>query len=234
MDVHTTEVQAAVQQLVVEHGEYAPRELLLATNRLGYEDYRAWRECRLETLDGVLTDGGRRTRAWLEGAQSWAETLGLSPEPAVATDGRMRLGCSTKHSKPDVRGRCEAPPRAEPGSDGHRERIVALKKCAHLSLTGTAARSHFGAVYEAWREAGISQRRLARDLDVAESEVRRMLNPEHSTKTATIDRALRRLGRRVTVDHRRGSVIGFIGARPNGSHGDSGEVHEYEQNARQH
>ena len=29
------------------------------------------------------------------------------------------------------------------------------------------------ALYEAWRQAGISQRRLARDLDVAESEVRR-------------------------------------------------------------
>ena len=55
------------------------------------------------------------------------------------------------------------------------------------------------ALYEAWREAGISQRRLARNLGVAESEVRRMLNPEHSTKAATIDRALRRLGKRVTV-----------------------------------
>ena len=55
------------------------------------------------------------------------------------------------------------------------------------------------ALYEAWHQAGISQRRLARDLDIAESEVRRMLNPEHGTKAATIDRALRRLGKRVTV-----------------------------------
>ena len=55
------------------------------------------------------------------------------------------------------------------------------------------------ALYEAFRKAGMSQRGLARDLDVAESEVRRMLNPEHSTKAATIDRALRRLGKRVTV-----------------------------------
>ena len=55
------------------------------------------------------------------------------------------------------------------------------------------------ALYEAWRETGISQRRLARDIDVAESEVRRMLNPEHSTKAATIERALHRLGKRVTV-----------------------------------
>jgi len=55
------------------------------------------------------------------------------------------------------------------------------------------------ALYEAWREAGTSQRRFARDLGVAESEVRRMLNPEHSTKAATMDRALRRLGKRVTL-----------------------------------
>ena len=55
------------------------------------------------------------------------------------------------------------------------------------------------ALYEAFRETGMSQRRLARDLDVAESEVRRMLNPDHATKAATIDRALRRLGKRLTV-----------------------------------
>ena len=66
MDVHTAQVQAAVQQLVMEHGEYAPLELLLATNRLGYVDYRAWREGRLETLDAVLADGRREICTWLE------------------------------------------------------------------------------------------------------------------------------------------------------------------------
>ncbi len=55
------------------------------------------------------------------------------------------------------------------------------------------------ALYEAFREAGVSRRRLARDLGVAESEVRRMLNPDHATKAATIDRALHRLGKRVSV-----------------------------------
>ena len=83
MDVQTAQVQAAVQQLVMEHGEYAPLELLLATNRLGYDDYRAWRECRLETLDAVLADGKREICAWIEGAQSWACALGLAAEPAV-------------------------------------------------------------------------------------------------------------------------------------------------------
>ena len=55
------------------------------------------------------------------------------------------------------------------------------------------------ALYEAFRKASVSQRRLARDLDIAESEVRRMLNPDHATKAATIDRALRRLGKCASV-----------------------------------
>ena len=55
------------------------------------------------------------------------------------------------------------------------------------------------ALYEAFRGAGLSQRGLARELGVAESEVRRMLNPDHATKAAAIDRSLRRLGRSVIV-----------------------------------
>lgn len=55
------------------------------------------------------------------------------------------------------------------------------------------------ALYEAFRETGLSQRGLARDFGVAESEVRRMLNPDHATRTGTIDRALRHLGKRVTL-----------------------------------
>ncbi len=55
------------------------------------------------------------------------------------------------------------------------------------------------ALYEAFRNAGVPQRRLARDLEVAESEVRRMLDPDHTTKAGTIDRALRRLGKCVSV-----------------------------------
>ena len=55
------------------------------------------------------------------------------------------------------------------------------------------------ALHEAWREAGISQRSLARDLNVNEIEVRRLLDPDHSTKTETIERALSCLGKRVSV-----------------------------------
>ena len=55
------------------------------------------------------------------------------------------------------------------------------------------------ALHEAYRQAGISQRQLARELGVAEGAVRRMLNPDHATKAETIDHALRHLGKRVTV-----------------------------------
>ncbi|MCY3856579.1 MAG: type II toxin-antitoxin system HicB family antitoxin [Rhodospirillales bacterium] len=77
----------------------------------------------------------------------------------------------------------------KPSGAGRRQSLVVPP--VHIALKA--------ALYEAWREAGISQRHLARSLGVAESEVRRMLNPEHNTKAATMDGALRRLGKRVTL-----------------------------------
>lgn len=55
------------------------------------------------------------------------------------------------------------------------------------------------ALYDASKESGISQRQLARDLDIAENELRRMMNPDHATKTATLDAVLRQMGKRVSV-----------------------------------
>ena len=52
------------------------------------------------------------------------------------------------------------------------------------------------AFYETIRETGMSQRILARDLWMAESEVRLMPNPDNATRTDTIDLVLRRLGKR--------------------------------------
>ena len=60
------------------------------------------------------------------------------------------------------------------------------------------------ALYDVLRRTGYSKRRLARDLDVTESEVRRMLNPAHATKAAAIDNALLRLGKRVALTVDRG------------------------------
>ncbi len=55
------------------------------------------------------------------------------------------------------------------------------------------------ALYEAYRQANISQRSLARELNIAENEVRRMLNPDHATKAGTIEAVLRHLGARISL-----------------------------------
>lgn len=80
MTSRTAETQAWVQQLVMEHGEYVPLELLLAMNLLDYEQYRAWREGRVETLDGILPAGTGGAEKLLRDAGLRAGELGLEPE----------------------------------------------------------------------------------------------------------------------------------------------------------
>ena len=53
------------------------------------------------------------------------------------------------------------------------------------------------ALYWAVREIGISQSELARRLNVRETIVRRMLDPNHDTRPEKIQAALEALGRRV-------------------------------------
>jgi len=53
------------------------------------------------------------------------------------------------------------------------------------------------ALYWAIRDMGISQSELARRLNVRETIVRRMLDPNHSTRTEKIQAALEALGKRV-------------------------------------
>jgi antitoxin HicB len=58
------------------------------------------------------------------------------------------------------------------------------------------------ALYLALENAGISKAELARRLGVDEREVRRMLDPRHGTRLATLDAALGVLGKRLTLDLR--------------------------------
>ena len=51
----------------------------------------------------------------------------------------------------------------------------------------------------AFRESGLSRVALAKRLGWAESEVRRLLDPNHRTKLDRIDIALRALGRRLVI-----------------------------------
>lgn len=82
MELPTAQIQAIVQQLVQEHGEYLPIELLLASNLVDYEGYREWRQGRLGNLDGALAGGEHGVITCLDKAAEWANALSLSPEPA--------------------------------------------------------------------------------------------------------------------------------------------------------
>ncbi len=75
--------QAVAQQLVTAHGAYSPLELLLETNQLDYEDYRAWRRGEQATLDNVLHGGGRSARKLVERVNSWARSLDFDAETVV-------------------------------------------------------------------------------------------------------------------------------------------------------
>ena len=67
---------------------------------------------------------------------------------------------------------------------------VTLPGSSPTTMVGTWSRS---------RISGGAQRRPAPDLDIAESEVRRMLNTGHNTRAAATDRALRQLRKRIAV-----------------------------------
>jgi antitoxin HicB len=55
------------------------------------------------------------------------------------------------------------------------------------------------ALYRAMQEQGISNCELARRLGVRETVVRRMLDPDHATKSSRLDKALRAVGKRLLV-----------------------------------
>lgn len=78
--VAASEIHARVDRLLMEQGEYAPLELLLAMDLLDYEDYRAWREGIFHALDGLLAEDAGRIGELIREAGFWAERLELKPE----------------------------------------------------------------------------------------------------------------------------------------------------------
>ncbi|BAQ67028.1 hypothetical protein GM3709_3793 (plasmid) [Geminocystis sp. NIES-3709] len=54
-------------------------------------------------------------------------------------------------------------------------------------------------VYQAFREKEINKTQLARQLNLDEKEIRRILNPRHGTKLSTIERVLSALGKKIEV-----------------------------------
>ncbi len=55
------------------------------------------------------------------------------------------------------------------------------------------------AVYETWREAGITKSELARRMGRDIVEVRRILEPGHGTKIDQLEEAVKALGKRLTI-----------------------------------
>ena len=57
------------------------------------------------------------------------------------------------------------------------------------------------ALYDAMREANLTTTSaMARKLHVAETEVRRLLNPHHQTRLSRLDAAMRKLGKRLRIE----------------------------------
>jgi antitoxin HicB len=56
------------------------------------------------------------------------------------------------------------------------------------------------ALYLAVRDMGVGPAELARRLGINEKEARRLIDPRHASKAATLEQALRALGRRLAVE----------------------------------
>jgi antitoxin HicB len=78
-----------------------------------------------------------------------------------------------------------------PRSSGH------LK--GHVDVSVEAANALKLAVVEAFRAAGISKSEFARRIGKAETEAYRVLDPDHATKLASLEVALRALGKEVII-----------------------------------
>ena len=75
-------LQQTMDQLLMDHGEYAPVELLLAEGRLLYSDYESWLNGDIEYLEDMLFGDPGHIKSLLQQADSYAAQLPmLSPQP---------------------------------------------------------------------------------------------------------------------------------------------------------
>lgn len=78
--------------------------------------------------------------------------------------------------------------------------IPTPSRISKFSVEPTAQIAAKVALYAAFRESGINQSAFARKLSVAETEVRRMLDPHHPTKLPRIEDALSVLGKKLRIE----------------------------------
>jgi len=80
------------------------------------------------------------------------------------------------------------------------EAIPQPSRISKFSVEPTAQIAAKVALYEAFKESGINQSAFARRLEVAETEIRRMLDPHHPTKLPRIEDALAVLGKKIRIE----------------------------------
>ncbi|MFL5265765.1 MAG: type II toxin-antitoxin system HicB family antitoxin [Stellaceae bacterium] len=113
--------------------------------------------------------------------------------PEAATDARSLRAAITEAKdclEEAVAGRIkrgEEIPAPSPATEG----------MARVALSALYAMK--AALYSALREAGLSQSALAARLGKDEKEVRRLLDPEHISRTSNLEAALRAIGKRIQV-----------------------------------
>ncbi len=74
------DAQVTVQQMLAAQGAYSPLELLLQSNLVDYDDYRAWRRGECATLDAALVAEQGETRALFERLDVWARSMRLQAD----------------------------------------------------------------------------------------------------------------------------------------------------------
>jgi antitoxin HicB len=116
------------------------------------------------------------------GDLTWVFTTGSDP-----VDARMQAADALETAMMYYMHKGLAIPRASRPKRG--EIIIAMGPV----MTAKAA------LYEAMREAGMSNVALAKKLGVAETEVRRLLSPRHNSKIERLDKALAVFGKHIVV-----------------------------------
>lgn len=119
MDDSLHSIPAAIDRLLLEHGVYAPVELLLVMGRLRYADYEAWRCGDIATLELALGNELVGLGEFLEEAAAYVRALGLESEEVQYKGWRGRVAelslrsfynddletawCTHYRSRPDTR-----------------------------------------------------------------------------------------------------------------------------------
>ena len=150
-----------MHRLLAEHGAWSPLELLLATNKLHYDDYHAWLRGERDTLDGDFADGPSDTRGLLQDLHVSAQALKLQPQ-AITVYG--------------IEGNAGAELRAS--ADASLDELLRTK---FQAADGRAQLDLFMDTEESAAANDVAAALLARDVETAAECLRRLvdISPQH-------------------------------------------------------